>query len=200
MTKAFSDTERERVRAKLKKEALSCLIRYGARKTSIDELVKLTSIAKGSFYSFYPSKELLFYEIIMDSHDSMQNDIVEQVSKLPKTPTSDDIAKLLFNAYKQMDGSIALQMSVSGDIEYLMRKLPDEIVAEHHQNDDAALKLIISMIPFASTEQIPAFSAGLRAIFLTLLHKREIGVEVYDEVLYNLLKGFCKQYIPQNNG
>lgn len=196
MTKAFSETERERVKAKLKQEALSCLTRYGARKTSIDELVQLTGISKGSFYSFYPSKEILFFEVITDYHDVIQNDIIKQVSELPKTPNYIDFAELLFKAYKQMDDSIILQMSFNGDMEYLMRKLPDEIIAQHHQNDDAALKLIISMIPFASEEQITAFSAGLRAIFLTLLHKREIGIEIYDEVLMNLLKGFCNQYIP----
>lgn len=195
MTKAFSEKEREYVQNKLKEVALSCLKQYGARKTSVDELVRLTGISKGSFYSFYPSKELLFFEVIEEHHDAIQQDVIEQISVLSQSPTCDDFAELLFRAYKQMDGSFLLQMSVNGDLEYLMRKLPDEIVAEHHQHDDVALKLIISKIPFARKEDIPVFAAGLRAIFLTLLHKREIGIEVYDQVLLDLLKGFCKQYI-----
>lgn len=69
MAKAFSDKEKQQLITALKKEAEQCIIRYGIRKTSIDELVQRVGISKGSFYTFFPSKEMLFFEVITDYHN-----------------------------------------------------------------------------------------------------------------------------------
>lgn len=35
----------------------------GVKKTTVDELVKREGIPKGTFYLFYPSKEMLLYDV-----------------------------------------------------------------------------------------------------------------------------------------
>lgn len=196
MSKAFSNTEREKVRTKLKEAALACLDKYGIKKSSVDQLVKLAGISKGSFYSFYPSKEIFLFEVITEYHDAIQQFTIEQIYLLPAVPNYRDFAEVLYRSYKQMDGSFLMRLMSDGEMEYLMRKLPEDVIKNHHLHDDEALNLILSIIPFSSPKLIPEFSAGLRAIFLTLTHKREIGLEHYDKVLMNLLISFCKYYIP----
>lgn len=88
-----------------------------------------------------------------------------------------------------------LQVMASGEMEWLMRKLPEEIVSAHNQQDNAALNLLIERLPFVNQELIPQFSAALRAVFLTMRHKKEIGESYFDEVLKMLLEGVCKKYI-----
>ena len=61
MPKTFSDAERVHIKKRLMEEAEACLTQYGIRKTSVDELVKRVNIPKGTFYLFYPSKEMLFF-------------------------------------------------------------------------------------------------------------------------------------------
>lgn len=197
MARAFSKTEKERVIVALKKAAESSILRYGIRKTSIDELVKEAGIAKGSFYAFYPSKEVLFFEVINEYHNNIQNLIIERVKQLGCDFTALDIAELLFESYKQLDNPIFVRLFSGGEMEYLMRKLPDDIVAAHQQQDDMALKLLLEHLAIDDELTVNRLSAALRAAFLTIFHKREIGEEHFDDVLKTLLDGICTKYIQR---
>lgn len=46
MVKAFTEKEKEFIRAKLKEVAEECLGRYGVKKTTVDQLVDMTGISK----------------------------------------------------------------------------------------------------------------------------------------------------------
>lgn len=197
MARAFSKTEKERVIIALKKAAESSILRYGIRKTSIDELVKEAGIAKGSFYAFYPSKEVLFFDVINGYHNNIQNLIVERVKQLGYDFTALDIAELLFESYKQFDNPIFVRLFSGGEMEYLMRKLPDDIVTAHQQQDDIALKLLLEHLAIDDELTVNRLSAALRAAFLTIFHKREIGEEYFDDVLKTLLDGICTKYIQR---
>ena len=53
MSTAFSDNERELINLKLIEVAEECLKKYGVRKTTVDQIVQMTGISKGSFYNFF---------------------------------------------------------------------------------------------------------------------------------------------------
>lgn len=197
MARAFSKIEKERVVVALKKAAESSIMRYGIRKTSIDELVKEAGIAKGSFYTFYTSKEVLFFDVINGYHNNIQNLIIERVKQLKDDFSALDIAELLFESYKQFDNPILIRLFSSGEMEYLMRKLPDDIVAAHQQQDDMALTLLLGHLAIDDELIVNRLSAALRAVFLTIFHKREIGEEYFDDVLKTLLEGICTKYIQR---
>ena len=57
MPKAFSEEERKRIRARLIAAGKRNINKVGVRLFSIDEITREASISKGSFYSFYPSRE-----------------------------------------------------------------------------------------------------------------------------------------------
>ena len=65
MPKSYSEQEREYIRNRLKEEAAKCLASYGVRRTTVDEIVRRVNIPKGTFYLFYPSKELLLFEDLL---------------------------------------------------------------------------------------------------------------------------------------
>ena len=56
---AFTDYETEQLRKALLKETRHCAVTLGMKKTSVDQLTKAVGIAKGSFYKFYESKEMV---------------------------------------------------------------------------------------------------------------------------------------------
>ena len=64
LPKSYSDQERAYITKRLKEEAAACMGQFGIRRTTVDELVKRVKIPKGTFYLFYPSKELLLFEVI----------------------------------------------------------------------------------------------------------------------------------------
>ena len=64
MPKAFSEHEKETIRAQLREKARKLFEKQGLKKTTVDELAQAAGISKGAFYLFYESKEELFLEIL----------------------------------------------------------------------------------------------------------------------------------------
>lgn len=64
MPRAFTETEKARIRGRLIESGRECFARYGLAKTSIEDLVRSAGIAKASFYLFFDSKEELYAETV----------------------------------------------------------------------------------------------------------------------------------------
>ena len=73
MPKTFSENERIQIKNDLIKNATDCIKQYGMIKTTVEELVKRTNISKGSFYSFYKTKELLFWDVLLKFHNEIED-------------------------------------------------------------------------------------------------------------------------------
>ena len=67
----FTDYETEQLRKALLKETRRCAVTLGMKKTSVDQLTKAVGIAKGSFYKFYESKEMLFFAVLEGIHTEL---------------------------------------------------------------------------------------------------------------------------------
>jgi AcrR family transcriptional regulator len=90
--KPFSESEIELIRQKLIESCLTCWERYGYRKTIVAQLCEMASISTGAFYSFYPSKEMLFVK----AADAFSDGLIEKIrSGAPKNPTKRDFCDCL---------------------------------------------------------------------------------------------------------
>ncbi|MET9248433.1 TetR/AcrR family transcriptional regulator [Nonomuraea sp. NPDC003709] len=65
MAVAFTTEDRARITASLLDTAEELFATQGLKKTSLDELVAASGIAKGSFYAFFESKEELYKEVMI---------------------------------------------------------------------------------------------------------------------------------------
>lgn len=186
MAKGFSEREKEAIRQKLMDAAEVCWSRYGLRKTSIDELVAMANISKGSFYLFYPSKEHLF----MDTFERVDKRTKESLFSMlgnsggDKKETLIGVIKLLIGDVKKTPWMLNIS---KGDLELLVRKLPPERVASHLNSDDSAAVELIKYLGVAPAADPKLISGVFRAIFLMLLHKEEIGEDILDDVIDYLI-------------
>jgi len=71
MPKPFTAVQKETIREKLMEVGRTCFLRYGLKKTTIDDLVKPAGIAKASFYLFFDSKEALYFDIFLQEIPEM---------------------------------------------------------------------------------------------------------------------------------
>lgn len=193
MPKAYSEKERELIIKALKKAALECMLSYGVRKTTVDELVKRVQIPKGTFYLFYASKEILLFDAINDIHDSIQQSVISEISKCNNELNAQTLTEIIFKFIKDADETSLAKIFLSGDMELIMRKLPNEIVKEHFKQDALSFSALATMLPSAKDKPLHLYESALRAIFLSLLHKREIGDEYFYESLKLLIKGLVNQ-------
>ncbi len=190
MPKTFTQEERNYIKRRLLEEGRVCLAQYGIRKTTVDELVKRVNIPKGTFYLFYQSKEMLFFDVLCIIHNELHNTLLERIKSLDEEKNVDALTDLLFGLYKQLDPILLHLLIDNGEIELLIRKLPAEIVAQHTQQDNLSVEKLLAIFPGKYNEQdIKIFSAVLRAIFCSILHKREIGEDIFDDAIRAMLKG-----------
>ena len=84
MPQIYSDEEKKEIIERLKKEANILMQEKGVKKTTVDELVKREGIPKGTFYLFYPSKEMLLYDVSQDFHKQVDAYITDGVCKIIK--------------------------------------------------------------------------------------------------------------------
>lgn len=193
MPKTFTKNEREFIKQRLMEEAKNCLVQYGVRKTTVDELVKRVNIPKGTFYLFYDSKELLFYDVFSYFHDELHEKMLSEIASLKQDIDPHKLTELTFNLYKLAADSFLLKFMTEGELEIMLRKLPPEIAAKHAEKDDFSIERLLSLVPNLKTDQNRVFSAALRGVFLSMLHKHEIGEEVFDDALKIMIHGIVIQ-------
>lgn len=202
MPKCFSDEERDRIKKQLCVCAEECMTTYGIAHTTVDDLVKRAHIAKGTFYLFYPSKELLFLDVIINIHNRIQQSFFASLECLSGEITADILTDCIVDTCREVDKTGLMQIMASGELEILMRKLPDEFVAEHLKEDDDVASQLIRMLkkeihgnrkPFAEND-VQLYSSAFRAVFLLMLHKREIGRD-FEETLRLIIHGLATQLL-----
>ena len=195
MPKSYSEQEREYIRKRLKEEAAKCLARYGVRRTTVDEIVKRVNIPKGTFYLFYQSKELLLFEVIQEQHEIINRKLYQAVLGLADTGfTAENITDVIFQFFKMTEEMLILKTLDLSEVE-LVRKLPQEIVEEHFQNDTDTIEKMLALLPVKKEMDSKVISAAFHAIYYATLHKAEIGEEQYDEALRTLIYGVITQVI-----
>jgi len=77
MPKPFSAAQKETIREKLMEVGRACFLRYGLKKTTIEDLVKPAGIAKASFYLFFDTKEALYLEIFLQEIPEMMQRLMD---------------------------------------------------------------------------------------------------------------------------
>ncbi|PKM73818.1 MAG: TetR/AcrR family transcriptional regulator [Firmicutes bacterium HGW-Firmicutes-16] len=193
MPKTFSDSERAYIKARLMEEAEKCLDLFGIRRTTVDELVKRVNIPKGTFYLFYESKEHLLFDVFCKLHDEVQEKMMDDISVMKDGIDAEKLTDLIFRLYKSLDGTYLLKLMTSGELELLFRKLPPELSKLHTDKDDFRVEELVAMVPNIKAENIRVFSAAIRGIFISLLHKKEVGEDVFDEALRVMIRGVVIQ-------
>lgn len=196
MPKSYSDQERAYIKKRLKEEAAACMGQFGIRRTTVDELVKRVKIPKGTFYLFYPSKELLLFEVIQEQHELVNQQLYQTLSGLGEEAFSaEKITDVIFDFYKMTEQMPIFQLINSEEIELLVRKLPQEVVQAHLQEDTDTIGNLFTLIPAKKEVDVNIISAAFHAIYYATLYKKEIGEEQYDQALRLLIHGVVTQIL-----
>ena len=197
MATAFTSEEKEVIRKKLHKVAKECLQRYGVKKTTVDQMAAMTDISKGSFYNFYSSKEMLFFAVLEEYQIDVMNRLTEQLGMETKIDTN-RLVQLLYDFYQDFRYSFMYTIFKNHEMELLIRKLPKEVITNHHLIDDRMVKKIVSRIDIRENVSVEIVSALFRTIAMTILHIEEIGEEQFDITLKLVIQGIVEQITKED--
>lgn len=186
MARGFNHHEKEAIREALLKHGRELFSRYGFKKTSISELSKFAGIAQGTFYNFYDSKEALFFDILNREEAKVKKILLDE------NITGDEITrasfkKFLMKALDLIDKNPFIQMIfIGGEYEDLFRRLPPDQMKDHIDRDEKQLIPLVEMWQESGrlVQEKPDVIVGiLRAFFLLLLHKKDIGEEIHGQTM-----------------
>lgn len=124
----FSDAERERIRERLLDAGRDLFAQYGLQKTTVSELAERAGIATGTFYSFFDSKERLYYEIIL----AKSEDAFARMTAAVEAEEDPEAATRAFlqEAIAIVEDDPLLRNLVYGDgRDRLLRAIPDDELA-----------------------------------------------------------------------
>ena len=197
MATAFTSEEKEVIRKKLHKVAKECLQRYGVKKTTVDQMAAMVDISKGSFYNFYSSKEMLFFTVLEEYQIDVMNRLTEQLGMETKIDTN-RLVQLLYDFYQDFRYSFMYTIFKNHEMELLIRRLPKEVVTNHHLIDDRMVKKIVSRINIRENISVEIVSALFRTIAMTILHIEEIGEEQFDITLKLVIQGIVEQITKED--
>lgn len=122
MPKIVTEAERKLVRDAIYDATLSFIKQKGVRKVTVDDITTAVGISKGSFYSYYPSKEVCLYEVLRRSEEEM---FIRMESVMAQDLQDKERIKQFLREVFLAPDSVVLYLSPT-DLEVLLRKLPPE--------------------------------------------------------------------------
>ena len=123
---AFTDYETEQLRKALLKETRHCAVTLGMKKTSVDQLTKAVGIAKGSFYKFYESKEMLFFAVLENIHAELYGVADHALSEANGLPPSERAAKAVRAVCRRLSDTGDM-VFIENDAKLLLQRLPENV-------------------------------------------------------------------------
>ena len=179
---AFTDYEIEQLRKALLKETRRCAVTLGMKKTSVDQLTKAVGIAKGSFYKFYESKEMLFFAVLEGIHAELYGVADHALSEADGLPPSKRAAKAVL--------AVCRRLSDTGDM--ALQRLPENVKNVHYHDDETHIRQLLEKYGLVPKRGTSLAAATVRGLILTVSHKEQIG-ELYPQVLETLVYGACRE-------
>ncbi len=199
MPKCYTKQEREDIKRRLKDAASDCLVTYGIRKTTVDELVRRAKIPKGTFYLFYESKEMLLFEVLMEVHEQIEQALFVQMARLGKDAGVEEWTDILLSCFLTVGRNPMFRIMTTGEVALLYKKLPTELLAGHIKEDDSNVEKLFSFLPIreVSQEEIAVYSAAFRNLFMTLIYQLESEQPYYEEAIRVSIRGLLIQILEK---
>ena len=188
---AFTDEQNDMIRKDLIREARRCGVTIGMRKTSVEQLADAAGISKGSFYKFYESKELLFFNVLEDIHTEgfavAQKSLQENAALNPAGRT----AEAILAACRWLAETKAF-VFIENDAEFLLHRLPQEVKTAHYHDDETHIRALLEQSGLQPRGGMALAAATVRGLILTVSHQEQIGT-LYPQVLQTLVRGACRE-------
>ncbi len=191
---AFSEEENTKIRRSLLAEARSRALTVGMRKTSVEELTAAVGISKGSFYKYFDSKELLFFEVLEELHSELYAVAKEALMANSSLAASERATEALLAVCRRLSQTGAMRF-IESDAELILRRIPEAVKAGHYHDDEVHVCELLREGGFAPKGGAELAVATVRGLILTVSHRDEIG-EKYPEVLRILIRGAMNELFP----
>lgn len=200
----FTETEKERIRLDMMHVAHEYFVAKGLKNTSMEEITSSVSIAKSSFYIFFQSKEMLYLELLALEGEEIERRV------WPKVEEERDIRKAIKIYLQEMssalESNILTQRLITNLEEYNMvtRKVDPQYSATKTLRSIVPLMEFIKKnkeLKYLVDEDIEIIAGVIRATLAMVIHKKDLGEEIYpkvQEILFNAVANELTRGLYEN--
>lgn len=157
----------------------------------MDQLTKAVGIAKGSFYKFYESKEMLFFAVLEGIHAELYEVADRALCESDGLPTSERAAKAVLAVCWRLSDTGDM-VFIENDAKLLLQRLPENVKNVHYHDDETHIRQLLEKYDLVPKRGASLAAATVRGLILTVSHKEQIG-ELYPQVLETLVYGACRE-------
>lgn len=136
MPKIFSDTDRTNIRESLLVIGRKALEKNSYKNISVADIATDAGIAKGTFYNFFPSKEVFFYEIMLQIRDENRMAFAEFI----ESPTRENAYNLFYERYTTK--KTIYDYFTTDELKIIFRRLPHKQKEADENSLELAKKVI----------------------------------------------------------
>jgi len=195
MPRAFSDFERERLRGRLIEAGKRAINRSGTRALVVDEVTREAGISKGSFYSFFSSKEDFVLSVLEDWENRYRSELFAILTEGSGSAT--ERFEQFFSGIRGLfDREPGLAKLGFVDVLEIMDRLPPERLATHQANDESRIaEAARSWVDAGLIEatDLPAIPGLLDALFVLAMHRDDFRPGAYEPALQLLSEALAQR-------
>ncbi len=201
MPKSFTIQERKTIERSLLEKGRELFSVYGLKKTTIDDITDGIGIAKGSFYNFFESKEVLYYEVFLQEEKKLRGKALMALSS--GNLTAKRFKQFLVRTFQMIDQYPTIRrMYLEDEYQLLVRRLPQEYRDNHTSEDIAQLTPLIKKWQSEGkmVREDPEIITGMiRAFFVLVLHKKDLGDEYFFATIELLAESIANRLVPEKD-
>lgn len=191
--RAFTDEEKVRIRGDLIRAYETCLNQFGLQKTSVDEIVRMAGISKGSFYLFYESKEALFVDVL----DTVQERVVATAYEVtPAGSPRETMRQVLLHIYHEIQKTPWLLRLDEVEYVRLLHRLPPDRIAQHMSHDGRDIAKVAAHFGIRFCVPVETLTAMVRILLYPILVSDKVGPGM-DAAAEILIRGAVEQAVAE---
>jgi AcrR family transcriptional regulator len=182
MPKAFSDTERERIKARLLGAGKQLISKVGMRHLVVEDIAREGRISKGSFYSFYPSREDFILSVFESWEAEYRGTLIREVEE-GEGSAQERIERFFIGAFEILRREPGLARLGMKEIQTVIERLPPERIEAHQAADIRVLEEAFGRWiagGLLTPDMTAAFRGLVPALFSIAIHKEDFPPGSYE--------------------
>jgi AcrR family transcriptional regulator len=198
MPKAFSETERVRIKAKLIVAGKRLINQAGLRHLAVDDIAREAGISKGSFYSFYPSREEFVLSVFESWEAEYRGALIKEVVDGEGT-ARERIERFFLGIFEMLEREPGLAHLGMKEIQTIIERLPPTRIQAHQAADNQVLEQTFGRLVdqgLLTPDIVAAFHGLVPALFSMAMHKGDFPPGSYQPAVKLIAEALALRIAP----
>jgi AcrR family transcriptional regulator len=202
MPRAFTEIERTRIRERLIAAGKKTINRSGVRLLVVDDISREAGVSKGSFYSFFPSREDFILSVLESWESEYRGALLAEIAAGRGT-VRERLTRFFLGAFETLEREPGLAKLSFGEIERLMDALPPERIAAHKAADERAMESAFTLWAqggFIDSAAMATLAGLVPALFAIALHKADFPPGSFEPTIKIIAEALAMRLAPEPEG